>query len=321
MLISIIAIFYNSEQYLRQCLESVINQKNVEMEIVAVDDCSSDATLAILDEYSKISPNIKIIKHESNKGIAEARNSGLKNMTGDCFFLIDGDDMLASGDALYELSKNFSEDIDFVQGTYNVMDESGHKIKAISFIDNKYESKQEICENFDKLNLIYTHNKLFNKKYKNQLFESGVYHEDRIFNAKIFPDLQSVITISYPTYNYIVHNSNTSSTSRSTRNYIESGLMYLDIIKKYPPCWKDIRSTFQIVDIEKPLYLWGKNSKFRKEVLKHVYDKEVGNFEINSFPRFTQLIHKMIYRNYPDVIINVISKTYTKVMKTLNKPV
>lgn len=72
MKISVIAIFYNSSAYIKKCIQSILDQQDVFIELIAVDDCSTDDTLKLLQEYAIIDDRIKIIKHQKNRGIAAA---------------------------------------------------------------------------------------------------------------------------------------------------------------------------------------------------------------------------------------------------------
>ena len=128
MKISVIAIFYNSEKYMYKCIDSILSQKGVDLELIAVDDCSKDNTYEILQKYKQTDDRVVIIKHDENKGISCARNSGIIAMTGDCFYLIDGDDHLPQ-DALLTLSQHYTHDTDWVQGGYNIVNEQGDIVK------------------------------------------------------------------------------------------------------------------------------------------------------------------------------------------------
>lgn len=91
--ISVIIPVYNAEKFLRECLDSVINQTYKNVEIVAVNDGSKDGSLEILNEYSKKYPNVKVVDRE-NGGVCSARNVGLDNASGDYIAFLDSDDYL-----------------------------------------------------------------------------------------------------------------------------------------------------------------------------------------------------------------------------------
>ena len=92
-LISIIVPIYNIQNYLSLCLDSIINQSYRNIEIILVDDGSTDNSGKICDDYSKIDDRIKVI-HKKNGGLSDARNTGLEIVTGDYIGFVDGDDFI-----------------------------------------------------------------------------------------------------------------------------------------------------------------------------------------------------------------------------------
>ena len=102
--VSVIIPVYNVEKYLGECLESIIDQSLEDIEIVCVNDGSTDNSLSILESYAELDNRIKIISQE-NHGLAAARNTGLKNINGDYVYFIDSDDFLELSALL--MSRNF----------------------------------------------------------------------------------------------------------------------------------------------------------------------------------------------------------------------
>lgn len=90
-LISIVVPVYNTEPYLRKCLDSLLAQTMKEIEIIAVDDCSTDGCAQILDKYAAMHANLKVI-HQTNQGQGPARNSGVSAATGKYIGFVDSDD-------------------------------------------------------------------------------------------------------------------------------------------------------------------------------------------------------------------------------------
>lgn len=90
--ISILIPTYNSEKYIRKCLNSVIKQTFYDIEIVCLDDCSKDSTYDILKEYANRDKRIRIYRNKVNKGIATNRNLLIKLCHGEYMFFLDSDD-------------------------------------------------------------------------------------------------------------------------------------------------------------------------------------------------------------------------------------
>ena len=91
--ISIIIPVYNVEMYLEKCLESVLNQTYKNLEVILVDDGSTDKSGLICDEYQKNDSRIRVV-HQDNQGLAAARNTGLQYVSGEYFSFVDSDDYI-----------------------------------------------------------------------------------------------------------------------------------------------------------------------------------------------------------------------------------
>jgi len=111
--VSVIVPVYNVEPYLRRCLESLVNQTLKDIEIICINDCSPDKSLAILKEYAKKDERVKIIDFKKNQGVSVARNSGMKIAKGEYIGFCDSDDYvdLDFYEKLYGLAKEKNADI------------------------------------------------------------------------------------------------------------------------------------------------------------------------------------------------------------------
>ncbi len=104
--ISVLVAVYNSEKYLHQCLDSLINQTFDDIEIICINDASTDCSLNILQTYAKKDNRIKVLEMPLNSGSAKARNAGLKLATGDFIAFVDSDDWV-SNDAFEHIYNTF----------------------------------------------------------------------------------------------------------------------------------------------------------------------------------------------------------------------
>ena len=91
-LVSIIVPVYNVENYLAKCLESLINQSLKNIEIICVNDCSSDKSLDVLNKYSALDSKVRIINNNINKGLSYARNIGIQESKANYIMFCDSDD-------------------------------------------------------------------------------------------------------------------------------------------------------------------------------------------------------------------------------------
>ncbi len=114
--ISVIIPVYNVEEYLRQCLDSIVSQTYNNLEIIIINDKSPDNSQKIIDEYAAKDSRIKPIFHKINKGLGGARNTGISVATGDYISFIDSDDYIALNTyeiLSQEIEKNNSDIINF----------------------------------------------------------------------------------------------------------------------------------------------------------------------------------------------------------------
>ena len=93
-LVSILVPFYNVEQYIDRCIQSLIDQTYENIEILLIDDCSPDKSLEIAQNYAHNDPRIKILRYEKNRGLGGARNYGLEIATGKYVLFVDSDDFI-----------------------------------------------------------------------------------------------------------------------------------------------------------------------------------------------------------------------------------
>lgn len=107
-LVSVIVPIYNVEAYLEKCLNSILSQSYENLEIILVDDGSSDGCGGICDRYAQVDSRIRVI-HQENQGVSAARNAGLEIMNGDYAMFVDADDWLG-GDAVAVLFERMERD-------------------------------------------------------------------------------------------------------------------------------------------------------------------------------------------------------------------
>lgn len=135
--ISIIVPIYNSEEYLAQTIDSIINQTIKNIEIVLVNDGSTDNSLAVCEEYAEKDKRI-IILSKPNGGLADARNYGMNHASGTYFMFIDADDLFEVDSCESMLNEIVKHDADYVIGNYQIMDDDGVKWPAPAFDQEKY---------------------------------------------------------------------------------------------------------------------------------------------------------------------------------------
>lgn len=135
-LISVIVPVYNSEQFLNQCIESILEQTYRDLEIILINDGSTDRSLEIMEEYAKHEQRI-VLLNQRRGGAANARNRGLKAAHGSYLMFVDSDDYI-SKDMISFLYKRLSEnDAQIATGGYELVNERG----AVSFLPRRNSRK------------------------------------------------------------------------------------------------------------------------------------------------------------------------------------
>ena len=184
--VSIIIPVYNSDRYLRECLDSVINQTLKDIEIICVNDGSTDNSLSILEEYAQKDARIKIINQE-NKGVATARNVGLKNSQGKYITFVDDDDFLDC-DA-YEKAIQYINNADLVHFGIKVFGDSNYAQRDGD--DNYYKIKYKGVTKLNRKVILRSDVSACNKIYKKSIIEQydinfpdGLNYEDAEFYFK-----------------------------------------------------------------------------------------------------------------------------------------
>lgn len=216
MKISIIIPVYNSEMNIEKCIQSVINQTYTNLEIILVNDGSTDNSESICKKYKKIDSRIKYISIE-NSGVAFARNIGLINATGDYIGFVDSDDYIEP-DMYNYLIQNMTDrkaDLSICSYFKEKLDGNNvNKTKSNSYLKNRIDYPFII---FFDLNVQgYLWNKIYSRKLlfdsKNNLkvfFESDIFNlSDDLFNFRVF-ERNKKIVICYGNskmYHYVQRN-------------------------------------------------------------------------------------------------------------------
>jgi len=212
--LSIIVPVYNTEDYLKKCLDSLINQTLEEIEIICVNDGSTDKSGEILKAYSKKDSRIKIIEQENLRQGA-ARNNGVKIAQGEYIGYVDSDDWvdLDYFEELYNSAKKYDSDIALAT---NIRIGNGKSKKRLEIKEEKIytelQDKIDICKqnkNECPTNKIYR--KSFLEKY-NIVWPENVYCEDKIYTLKTVYWANSIVTVPDVKYYYFRNPKSTVNT-------------------------------------------------------------------------------------------------------------
>lgn len=229
--VSIIVPVYNAKEYLDDCVNSIINQTYKNIEVVLIDDGSKDSSSELCDKYAEIDCRVKVI-HNSNYGVSNARNCGLKNSTGEYITFVDSDDFLDSRHIENLLSTLESNNADISMCRFrrifpnkDIVDES---VFENEIVDN--------TEKFMKSFLLLTPNArfgavwrcLFKRTTVEKLYfdENLQICEDQIFIFNAIKKSSKIVCSNFVSYNYKI-----LKNEYSPKNIVNK-LRYLDLIKQ-----------------------------------------------------------------------------------------
>ena len=140
-LISIITPMYNSAKHVEKTIQSVISQTYANWEMIIINDCSTDDSLQIAEQYAAIDSRIKIISHDCNMGISAARNTGIGHACGRYIAFLDSDDIWKSNKLAKQIAFMQSNNYLFTYTACELIDESGDSMRKVitprSFVDYK----------------------------------------------------------------------------------------------------------------------------------------------------------------------------------------
>ena len=253
-LISVIIPVYNVQEYLRRCIDSIINQTYRNLEIIAVNDASTDQSREILSDYIKQEDRLHIVDHEKNKGLFQARLTGVSVAKGEYIAFVDSDDYISRDWLRSLLICAIANDCDLVLGDF-CMDMGNDNFVTlthdpISFKNWDLRGEQVLDEFMRQSGSMFSWHVAWNKLYKKTLWDIKyddlwaysknhghmLMWEDVAFSAAMWTTAQHVMNVHGPIYYYFkantqsATNSSVHSTARNTK-YINDVKGAMDFLK------------------------------------------------------------------------------------------
>lgn len=269
--ISVIIPIYNSANYLAECLDSIVNQSYKELDIILINDGSTDKSRSIAEKYVKKDDRIILINKE-NGGQASARNRGLDKATGDYISFVDSDDTISLD--LYDecvSALNKPKNVDVIQFPIYMdygLDSAYLKAEQVQFIQHK----EALFKKWIRTNTIswLVCNKLFKKDiFLNLRFREDMVYEDNYMIADVLSKISNLFIIDKSVYYYHSRIDSTTTSKHSLKKEIDTQKVNFHILKKI----KDLKGfeNEKIIIINKILNVY--------QSIIHNYDKD---FEIDK---------------------------------------
>ncbi|MCH5238828.1 MAG: glycosyltransferase family 2 protein [Muribaculaceae bacterium] len=246
-LISIIVPVYNVEPYLAPCLDSILSQSYKQLEVIVINDGSSDFSLKIAESYAEKDNRINVYSYE-NEGLAEARNRGIEHATGDLFVFVDSDDLLLPNAVEILCSFLLEKEADLVVGDF-IRGKVYTEIKPpVSIKSKTFNHKEAIADVLYQKYLRPSFcGAIFRRKLFDSLrFEKGILYEDLNLFYRVFDECHKIVKIDYPVYFYRITESSILNSWKPQRLDVLKVTENIEnyIAEKYPdilPAAKDRR--------------------------------------------------------------------------------
>ncbi len=242
--VSIIVPIYNTAPYLSRCIDSIIGQSYRNIELLLIDDGSTDNSLEICLKHKAMDRRIQVL-HKENGGVCSARNLGLQNMHGDYFLFVDSDDALETSiiEQAMDVFKHYS-DTDLVVFGWKKIYENGtteNYLPENEFITDMSFAIKHLLEHYNGYGGGYP-----NKMWKTSAFSAGVplydenlyYFEDMEWMTRMFLGIKSFACLRSNGYLYHIRGDSTTfrsdNSERKERGYHMSALQIIDDLNETP---------------------------------------------------------------------------------------
>ncbi len=202
--VSVVVPIYNREETISRCLESIVSQTLSDIEIICVNDDSSDKTSVVLENFAKKDKRIRVI-HQKKLGVSIARNNGVKAATGEYIGFVDSDDFIEPDfyEKLYQAAKEEKADVALTSVWYE------GKKKSYALLDYRKKKVARTVSDIFKLiglpKMPYVWNKIYLRKFleKNNLqFKEHFYYEDVVFSTQMASLCDKAVYVSGTKYHY-----------------------------------------------------------------------------------------------------------------------
>lgn len=237
MRLSVIIPVYQVEEYIERCLTSIINQDCKDFEIILVDDATKDNSMALAKKVlENVDIPVQYIRHEANRGLSAARNTGIDVARGDYLLFVDSDDALQERAINTFVSLIEQTHSDCIIGNYKVVSAANEYVSHRYSNKVQYDSQEAIRKAYMQGDIpIMAWNKCIKKSVlceKNLYFKEGIYHEDELWTFLLVNEVKSIMLCGIATYLYYVREGSIM-TNTKYESKLESGVVIYNEMVNY----------------------------------------------------------------------------------------
>lgn len=316
IIVSTIIPVYNVEKYLKQCLDSVLKQSLQDIEVICIDDCSTDNSYEILKEYEANDSRVKVIKNEVNRSAGACRNTGIKMATGKYIHFLDSDDWLEE-DAYRKLYECITEsDSDICVFLCNKFDNVTEEVLKPVYFPYMTGTVMKFEDNYKHFlnTAVVPWNKLFKAdfiKEKNILFDEITCANDRTFYFSSITQAEKITFLKEHLINYRINNSDSLVGQARKKHYdchFESFFSSRPLFKNLDSDIKKMFMDISAIDILSFYHKIDVDEKIRNDVNEFIceicdeIEKSGGRLEDYSWSAETKILRKMYGKDLNKVI-------------------
>lgn len=317
-LVSVVIPVYNVDQYLHQCVDSVLSQSYKNIEVILVDDGSTDESGRICDDYAACNDSVIVI-HKENAGLSEARNTGLSNASGEYISFIDSDDWIEFNNCSEMVELSLKHDSDFVfsdglcfedsEKKYNI--KQSYKRKKQYASDKGIEVFRELQKNreFQCAVQFYLWSTSFLKKNR-LLFYPGILYEDMLFTFRAFLYADNVSHCHKPLYHRRYRKGSIVTSKITSRNFLSACTVYREVSES-SYSQDNACDSYCSRCAMKAIELYKSLSKYEKKICSEKYDVLKAQIKANKFHNDRALKARMICKPFW-LIYKIIKKSTEK---------
>lgn len=242
-LVSIIVPIYNAEKNLKKCIDSILNQAYKELEVILLDDGSSDTSGQICDEYALLDTRVNVV-HKENTGVSDTRNQGISMAKGEYIQFLDSDDWITpdATASLVRAATEYASDL-VITDFYRVVNERVSQKGAIE--EEGLMDRLTFATNMMQNPADFYYGVLWNKLYKRSVIEEHQFKmdseiswcEDFMFNLEYIRHIQSIYVLKIPIYYYVKTKGSLVSQGMSMKKTVQ---MKRTVFRYYNAFYKDV---------------------------------------------------------------------------------